>query len=279
MACANFSVYYHVILLTFRPFLIFRGRLQRDAKAAREGAANAATKTPTEIPEWMNEACANVLNSASRTIYYLYLASPINELVRVCWPFSVIHITSANMQQEIRYHGFFLGSASFALIYGLMHDETASASILPWIHAGIWCLWSMRHSEPVDSSISALQAVLKKINPAYEWVPAKPRRRNQQQKYNPESAVSLTTHPSSAVPANSRGLDVTEQMTSPGFPILPGLDDNMVPGDIPVVDTKFGNGEGLLDLTQSDIGWDFDLTNMDLEEFFSVYPPTDMSTL
>ena len=68
-------------------------------------------------------------------------------------------------------------------------------------------------------------------------------------------------------------------MLNNGFPLLPELDDNLLPGEIPMVDTKFGNGEDLLDLTQSDIGWDFDLSNMDLEEFFSVYPSTDTSTL
>lgn len=176
------------------------------------------------------------------------------------------------MEHEIRYHGFFLGSASFALIYGLMHDETASTSLLPWIHAGIWCLWSMRRSEPIDSSISALQSVLKKINPSYEWVSTKPAKHQ----YKTVSTASLPTHPSAEVPASSRENYVTEQMPNTGLSFLPDLDDNMIPGDIPVVDTKFGNGEDLLDLTQSDIGWDFDLSNMDLEEFFSVYPPTDI---
>lgn len=179
------------------------------------------------------------------------------------------------MEQEIRYHGFFLGSSSFALVYRLMYDEAAAASLLPWIHAGIWCLWSMRPSEPIDSSISALQTVLKKINPSYEWTPAKATRHQ----HNPESAASITTRPTSEIPANSRGLYETEQMLNNGFPLLPELDDNLLPGEIPMVDTKFGNGEDLLDLTQSDIGWDFDLSNMDLEEFFSVYPSTDTSTL
>lgn len=156
-----------------------------------------------------------------------------------------------------------------------MHDEAASKSLLPWIHAGISCLWSMRPSEPNDSSISALQTVLKKINPSYEWVSAKLAKHP----YNPESAAAIPTRLSSEFPENSRGPYVAEQMPNPGFPVLPELDDNMLPGDIPMVGTKFGNGEDLLDLTQSDIGWDFDLSNMDLEEFFSVYPSTDMSTV
>lgn len=133
----------------------------------------------------------------------------------------------------------------------------------------------MRPSEPNDSSISALQTVLKKINPSYEWVSAKLAKHP----YNPESAAAIPTRLSSEFPENSRGPYVAEQMPNPGFPVLPELDDNMLPGDIPMVGTKFGNGEDLLDLTQSDIGWDFDLSNMDLEEFFSVYPSTDMSTV
>lgn len=36
-----------------------------------------------------------------------------------------------------------------------------------------------------------------------------------------------------------------------------------------------GSGEDLLDFTQSDMGWDFDFSTMDLEAFLSVYPSND----
>lgn len=38
-----------------------------------------------------------------------------------------------------------------------------------------------------------------------------------------------------------------------------------------------GSNEDLLDFTQSDMGWDFDFSTMDMEAFFSVYPPADNS--
>lgn len=57
-----------------------------------------------------------------------------------------------------------------------------------------------------------------------------------------------------------------------GLPVLPNLQSNALPGDIPMTNASVGSGDELLDLTQSDMGWDFDLSTMDLEEFFSVYP-------
>lgn len=39
-----------------------------------------------------------------------------------------------------------------------------------------------------------------------------------------------------------------------------------------MTNASVGSGDELLDLTQSDMGWDFDFSTMDLEEFFSVYP-------
>lgn len=57
-----------------------------------------------------------------------------------------------------------------------------------------------------------------------------------------------------------------------GIPVLPDLQSNVLPGDIPMTNASVGSGDELLDLTQSDMGWDFDLSTMDLEEFFSVYP-------
>lgn len=36
-----------------------------------------------------------------------------------------------------------------------------------------------------------------------------------------------------------------------------------------------GSNEDLLDFTQTDMGWDFDFSTMDLEAFFSVYQSAD----
>ena len=63
-----------------------------------------------------------------------------------------------------------------------------------------------------------------------------------------------------------------EQLPEAGFPVLPDLQTDTLPGGMKV--SSVGSGEDLLDLTQSDMGWDFDFSTMDLEEIFSVYPGT-----
>lgn len=71
------AVYYHTLLLTFRPFLIFRGRLQK--KKSEE-----SDKGPIKIPPWLNEACSYALAAAKKTIHQLSEASRANGLVKVC---------------------------------------------------------------------------------------------------------------------------------------------------------------------------------------------------
>jgi hypothetical protein len=79
---ADTLVYYHTILLTFRPFLIFRGRWQEDMKGPSQHGGN----RPTEVPTWLNEACNKALGAACKTIQFLSEASLVNELVRVRHP-------------------------------------------------------------------------------------------------------------------------------------------------------------------------------------------------
>lgn len=76
-------VYYHTLLLTFRPFLIFRGHWRRDKEAALQESTIGSTKCPTEIPPWLNEACNHALRAARKTIQHLCEASRANHLVKV----------------------------------------------------------------------------------------------------------------------------------------------------------------------------------------------------
>ncbi|KAF3017313.1 hypothetical protein E8E15_005528 [Penicillium rubens] len=50
------------------------------------------------------------------------------------------------------------------------------------------------------------------------------------------------------------------------------------PGN-PETGGSVGSGEDLLDFTQSDMGWDFDFSTMDLDAFFSVYQSNDAAAL
>lgn len=75
-------VYYHTVLLTYRPFLIFRNHWQRGMEMPRNASAG-ASKHPKEIPAWLNEACNHVLMAARKSIHHLYEASYVNDYVKV----------------------------------------------------------------------------------------------------------------------------------------------------------------------------------------------------
>jgi hypothetical protein len=71
------------MLLTFRPFLIFRGHWQRDLKMSLNRSKVNTTNRPTETPSWLNEACNHATTAAQKTIHHLCEASRLNDLVRV----------------------------------------------------------------------------------------------------------------------------------------------------------------------------------------------------
>ncbi|KAF9890472.1 hypothetical protein FE257_005877 [Aspergillus nanangensis] len=251
------TLYYHTILLTFRPFLIFRGRWQQDMKMSSHEFGNSGTKRPTEIPTWLNEACNQALGAACRTIQYIHEASMVNDLVT-----------------ELRYHGYFLGSSSFTLIYDLMHGENLAPTHLPWIHTAIQCLSSMRAGDPINSSIGAIQTVLRKLNPSYEWVPPSIVK-NDAYGYGQGPApmrqgpINATKNVETTIPET---LPTEYAVGGAGLPTWSDMQGGLLAGDMPPASASIGSGEDLLDLTLADMGWDFDFSTMDLEAFFSVYP-------
>lgn len=243
------TLYYHTILLTFRPFLIFRGKLRQHSKNANQ---------PPEVPAWLNEACNCTLSAAQRTMRHLCEASAVNELVR-----------------ELRYHGFFFGSACFTLIYDLLQDDNAATLHLPWIHACLQCLYTVQRSDPITSTITAIRTVLKKINPAYDLAPDQ----QTQGDFEPQDSISISARETSGVPLyNSQANTLSPSHlrgTFPDFgpPVLLNFEHNNFQDELRNGVDVIGNSP--LDFTQSDIGWDLNFSTMDLEAFLSIYPTVD----
>lgn len=77
----------------------------------------------------------------------------------------------SNCTKQLRNHGYFFGSFSITLMYALIHDTNASPLHLPWIHAALETLSSMRAGEFISNTISAMQTMQGKINLSYEWSP------------------------------------------------------------------------------------------------------------
>ncbi|OJJ50396.1 hypothetical protein ASPZODRAFT_1165843 [Penicilliopsis zonata CBS 506.65] len=247
------TLYYHIILLTYRPFLIFRGRLQRGNRSSSSAAAN----RPIEIPTWLNEACNNALYSARRTIHHLCEAATINDLAR-----------------EIRYHGFFLGSSCLCLLYDMLNVEGAACTHLPWIHAGMNCLASMRAGEPVISTVAPLQAILKSLNPAYEWIaPASSSSASSYQHAAAAGSGSNATTASLSATTSGSGSGYASMMNYlPGLRMagVGALDAEALQEELQFQPSTVKSSDDLPDFTQSEMGFDFDFSTMDLEAFLSL---------
>ncbi|KAJ5999577.1 hypothetical protein N7451_007387 [Penicillium sp. IBT 35674x] len=254
------TLYYHTLLLTFRPFLIFRGHLLRQRKVAAHQASGSSNRLK-EIPSWLNEACHHALAASRKTIHHLSEASRVNDLVR-----------------QLRYHGYFLGSSAFTLIYDLIHDTQAAAAHLPWVYASLQTLSTMRPGDPISSSIAAIQTTLRNINPSYEWLqyPKAGETPSIGAGSNPYLSRAQDTMDNQQAPLNSLAFP-SKSVLGPG-PDLSPSQWSLPQLEGPETGRSGGSNEDLLDFTQSDMGWDFDFSTMDLEAFFSIYQSGDLSS-
>jgi hypothetical protein len=80
------TAYHQTLLLTFRPFLILRGKLRRQGKSP--GTPRSAEKRPAAPPPWFDKACQICLDTAKSTINNMANALHTNELCKVSFPCS-----------------------------------------------------------------------------------------------------------------------------------------------------------------------------------------------
>lgn len=133
----------------------------------------------------------------------------------------------------------------------------------------------MRAGDPIQSSISAIQTTLRKINPSYVWTPCPKAEESStlpsQQAASVSQPLGNIVHQAWVTPTPSLpqrpSFDQPPDLSTPqwNFPLLEG----------PETGGSGGSNEDLLDFTQSDMGWNFDFSTMDLEAFFSTYQAAD----
>lgn len=135
----------------------------------------------------------------------------------------------------------------------------------------------MRDGDPIKSTISAIQTVLRNLSPTYEWLPYPKPDNAYPSGTGDQTGGSLA----SGISGSQPGV-LNEHAFSPNA--LFGSTSNMSPSqwtlpqlEGPETGRSGGSSEDLLDLTQSDMGWNFDFSTMDLEAFFSVYQSADAS--
>ncbi|KAI2786972.1 hypothetical protein POX_g09369 [Penicillium oxalicum] len=129
----------------------------------------------------------------------------------------------------------------------------------------------MRAGDPIESTISATQTVLRKINPSYELFMCA----NQHTPLNndPSAAVSAAlgnpgSQPIDWLSANPMSFQSPFINKNSEIP-MPQWNSQDLEG--PETGRSAGSTEDLLDFTQSDMGWNLDFLTMDLETFFSTY--------
>lgn len=135
----------------------------------------------------------------------------------------------------------------------------------------------MRTGDPIHSTISAIQTVLRKINPAYEWAPYPKAEEYSEPNLQKPASVSQALgdlNDQSWVPSQS---SLPQRPFFNQHPDLSTTQWNLPLLDGPETGGSGASNEDLLDFTQSDMGWNFDFSTMDLDAFFSTYQSTDPS--
>ncbi|OQE43319.1 hypothetical protein PENCOP_c003G02806 [Penicillium coprophilum] len=140
------SLYSHTLLLTYRPFIILRAKLRKLVVESCNRNGKSFQGERSRMPTWLNEACDIAIAAARDAIHHISRASVINPPV-----------------QELRYHGFFIGSSIFVLICDALQDPPIISVHQPWIRMGIQCLHLMREGEPITSTLHAIDLALKKL--------------------------------------------------------------------------------------------------------------------
>lgn len=165
------------------------------------------------------------------------------------------------------YNGYFMSSSSLTLIYDFMHDPGSAPAHLRWVYDALQNLSTMKGHNASESTITAIQTILRNIDPSYEWSPY-PNVVNDPQDPTNSSQVLPNQEfgqsgPGLSFPTNYRLAPQSNPQTSQWSYAAHGG---------PETGRSGGSTDDLTDFTQSEMGWDFDFSTMDLEAFFSVYP-------
>ncbi|EYB33001.1 hypothetical protein FGRA07_06255 [Fusarium graminearum] len=233
------TMYHHTLLLTFRPFLILRAKLNHD-RASATSADNLQLPPP-----WLDSACEYCLEAARNSVGFLTGSCATNILCR-----------------DIKYHGFFIEGACYALAFDMLQEKKTAHRNLPWIHSGLRCLRSMMGSAGVDAgqlpiTIASIEQMVRSAG--FEMKdPVSQTKQYQQQ-------VPNSTLPGSPAPSNVAAMGSEPAFTFPSMPF--GFDTT---GQLNGASPAGARPEDMADFTAADVGWDIDFGSMNMDAFLSL---------
>ncbi|KUI62886.1 hypothetical protein VP1G_10012 [Cytospora mali] len=124
------NLYYHTILLNFRPFLVADYAL--------------ASSPECQSAMWLRQACRYATNTAQDCIMYSYSQLQKHEACR-----------------SSRYHGFFLESSCAVLFFDILRHPSKYPYNVEYIQMAIECLGLMVNDEPVTNARNSLKKILR----------------------------------------------------------------------------------------------------------------------
>ncbi|OJZ80601.1 hypothetical protein ASPFODRAFT_401852 [Aspergillus luchuensis CBS 106.47] len=133
---AVYYMYYHTVLLQFRPFLIFKTTGQnRHIKATtnQESQDEGLSSLPQEknlasnnLPPWLKEACAGATEAARTLIRFIFIA-----------------YASIPVAKNIRHNGFYIDAACFVLVLTMLGPQGPVPEDMTLVRYGLTCLSDM----------------------------------------------------------------------------------------------------------------------------------------
>ncbi|KAI3338391.1 hypothetical protein F4824DRAFT_459072 [Ustulina deusta] len=114
------NVYYHILLLTFRPFLI------------AEFALHLKNSSESKNPMWLRQARRRALEAAEDCIVYMNEAYKDHNLCRV-----------------VRFNAFFLESSSMVLFYDMLRNPSKLSYNKEYVKTALNCVDQMVKDEPL----------------------------------------------------------------------------------------------------------------------------------
>ncbi|KAH6622685.1 fungal-specific transcription factor domain-containing protein [Chaetomium tenue] len=242
------TMYHHTLVLVFRPFLVLRAKLRQEDTTSGSNPANNGNGLPTP-PPWLDKACEYCLEATRHCLVFLVGACEENMLCR-----------------EVKYHAFFIESASHVLALDMLGDKVTGRSNLPWIRSGIRALRMM--SRPgrtqksrvhTDDLADNLERITRFVYPDFR-----------------ASAEIPSPAVDTATDTNNLGASLAQHPLQPPYPDVSMVFGHASPAAMsPSAILSHEDVEQHADLTPPDGGWNFDFATADMEAFLSIDPNLD----
>lgn len=146
----RFSVYYHIIILIFRPFLV------------AQHAIRVSGRSSESKDMWLRQACRYAVDAAQDSIEVSANSSQVCKVVEIVRSKSGHHIWP-HRQQSSRYQGFFIECCCAVLLYNILCQPSKYSYNMEYIQKAMQTLSSMVADEPITSSLRSIHRVLNSV--------------------------------------------------------------------------------------------------------------------